>query len=311
MTAMRRALDEHHFDWMRTVLRMGSKMGHKQGAVLASPRRGHRCGRRSELEGALRDAGLGEWAPGSRSWRGTALFWSRDRSRRERTRRWVRAASAASPTCRRMSTGPQAAIHEGMGRNPAGPMPGRVLLGRHHWLHRLFRTQRWTQLWRGGSARDKPKTTSAIAPGRSASLPRLTLPSFMPCTPWMVSRLPDGCCFSAIPSTGRGAKGRIRRGCAPSSPSCRPSAWSGDALRRSSMRPRQGHLMPRGYVFKPRALRPTAWLLPPPWGSREFLRLQAEAPGAWAHEADVFSAYQQFWRDLFRRQPQTFRPAAT
>ena len=38
-------------------------------------------------------------------------------------------------------------------------------------------------------------------------------------------------------------------------------------------------------------MRPTAWLLPPPWRSRELLCLQAEAPGAWAYEAGVFSAY--------------------
>src|SRR2546426_357602 len=31
----------------------------------------------------------------------------------------------------------------------AGPMPGHVLLGARHWLHRLFRTQRWKQALQG------------------------------------------------------------------------------------------------------------------------------------------------------------------
>jgi Domain of unknown function (DUF1963) len=70
--------------------------------------------------------------------------------------------------------------------------------------------------------------------------------------------------------------------------------------------PEARKLMPRGYVFKPRGLRPTVWLLPPPWGSRELLRLRAEAPAAWAYQADMFSAYDRFWTDLYAQHPETF-----
>jgi uncharacterized protein YwqG len=69
-------------------------------------------------------------------------------------------------------------------------------------------------------------------------------------------------------------------------------------------------LMPRGYVFKPRTLRPSAWLLPPPWGSRQLLDLRDENPGAWTYGGHVYSAYDQFWRDLFAQHPETFGSSA-
>jgi hypothetical protein len=64
--------------------------------------------------------------------------------------------------------------------------------------------------------------------------------------------------------------------------------------------------MPRGFVFKSRILRPTAWLLPPPDGSRELLALQAREPGAWAYQGPAFSAYDRFWSDLYARHPEQF-----
>jgi hypothetical protein len=56
-------------------------------------------------------------------------------------------------------------------------------------------------------------------------------------------------------------------------------------------------------------LRPTAWLLPPPWRSRQLLELEAENPNAWAYEGHVFSAYDQFWRDLYAQHPETYGPS--
>jgi hypothetical protein len=70
--------------------------------------------------------------------------------------------------------------------------------------------------------------------------------------------------------------------------------------------PEARELMPRGFVVKPRIMRPTAWLLPPPDGSRELLALRAREPGAWASEGPAFSAYHRFWSDLYARHPEQF-----
>src|SRR4029453_10774211 len=70
--------------------------------------------------------------------------------------------------------------------------------------------------------------------------------------------------------------------------------------------PEVKQVMPRGYVFKPRILRPTAWLLPPPLQSAELSRLSGEAPGAWSQAGPVFSAYRQFWKDLYARHADIF-----
>jgi hypothetical protein len=70
--------------------------------------------------------------------------------------------------------------------------------------------------------------------------------------------------------------------------------------------PEARQMMPRGYVFKPRALHPAARLLPPPRRSRDLRRLAAEDPRAWTNEAGASSAYDRFWRQLFAREPHVF-----
>jgi hypothetical protein len=68
-------------------------------------------------------------------------------------------------------------------------------------------------------------------------------------------------------------------------------------------------LMPRGFVFKSRVLRPTAWLLPPQLRSREIAALRAEQPAAWAYQRPAESAYSRFWTDLYAGHPETFGPS--
>jgi uncharacterized protein YwqG len=187
-------------------------------------------------------------------------------------------------------------------------MPGRVLLGPRHWLHRLFRTQRWKQALEGWErsrqaerdVRNRAWPLSFVAQIDFAEFHAVhALDGFPPagrlllfCDPldWPWGEREDQARMRAI-FTELPAE-RLRR---------RRSPTEFDT-------PEARLLMPRGYVFKPRALRPTAWLLPPPWGSRELLRLEAEAPAAWAYEAAVFSAYDNFWRDVFARQLATFAP---
>ena len=74
-----------------------------------------------------------------------------------------------------------------------------------------------------------------------------------------------------------------------------------------------GELLHRtGFVFRPRILRPTAWLLPPPFGSPQMTRLSAEQSSAWIGRRQLGTAgaaYHRFWRDLFSRHPDTFGPS--
>lgn len=65
--------------------------------------------------------------------------------------------------------------------------------------------------------------------------------------------------------------------------------------------PMARELMPRGHAFKPRALLPTGWLLPPP--SRYINAL--DWPG-WANAQH--DAYELFWFALCARYPETFAP---
>ncbi|MDN5000498.1 YwqG family protein [Bradyrhizobium sp. GCM10027634] len=65
--------------------------------------------------------------------------------------------------------------------------------------------------------------------------------------------------------------------------------------------PAARELMPRGYAFKPRSLRPTAWLLPPPVSSIA----RFDWPGWSVAQRD---AYQQFWDALYARYPEVFGP---
>jgi uncharacterized protein YwqG len=65
------------------------------------------------------------------------------------------------------------------------------------------------------------------------------------------------------------------------------------------------------FVFKPRSLRPTAWLLPPPFRSPAMTALRAEQPRAWFGPRALGAAglaYHRFWHDLYSRHPETFGP---
>jgi hypothetical protein len=58
-------------------------------------------------------------------------------------------------------------------------------------------------------------------------------------------------------------------------------------------------VIPRGYVFRPRVLRPTARLLPPPL-------VAATLPRAWASPEWPARQAKQFWRDLYARNLESF-----
>lgn len=263
----------------------------------------------SELEGALRDAGLDEWAPRLAQLARHCLILVPGPL--------DEGANAPLGACRLGGEPDIPPDTDWPVRPPfrekresilAGPMPGSVLLGRRHWLHRLFRTQRWRQALEGWErsrqaecdVRSRAWPLSFVAQIDFAELQAVhALEGFPPtgrlllfCDPldWPWGEREDQTRMRAIFTELPAERLERRRS---------PPEFDTPVAR---------ELMPRGYVFKPRALRPTAWLLPPPWRSRELLPLQAEAPGAWAYEGGVFSAYHQFWRDLFRRQPHTFGP---
>jgi len=188
----------------------------------------------------------------------------------------------------------------------AGPMPGRMLMGPRHWLHRLFRTQRWKQVserWERGRqaesyVRNRAWPLSFVAQIDFAELHIVhALDGFPPagrlllfCDPfdWPWGESEDQArarvVFTAEPAE------RLQRRRAP-------PEFAGPEAR---------EVMPRGFVFKPRALRPTAWLLPPPLGSRQLHRLSAEDSSAWKHNGPVFAAYRRFWDNLFARHPDVF-----
>jgi len=260
---------------------------------------------RSELESALREAGLGEWA--------------------------ARLAQLARP-CIILVPGPiEEAANAPLGasrlggepdmppdldwplrpafeskREWAGPMPGRVLLGPRHWLHRLFRTQRWKQASEGWkrarqAERDVRKRAwplSFVAQIDFAELHAEHALADFPaagrlllfCDPfdWPWGEREDQTRAQAL-FTDQPAEALERR-----------------RYPREFDEPEAKQLMPRGYVFKSRILRPTAWLPPPPEGSREFLSLKAEEPGTWQYGGPAFSAYNQFWLNLYARHPEAF-----
>ena len=188
----------------------------------------------------------------------------------------------------------------------AGPMPGHVLLGRRAWLHRLFRTQRWKEASQGW---DRARLAESNIRNRDWPLSFVAQIDF--------AELHAAHALDGFPSTGRLLL------------FCDPRDWPwGEREDQAQMRtiftdlpperlvrrdpppefdaPEARQMMPRGYVFKPRALHPAAWLLPPPPGSRDLLRLEAEDPSAWTYEASASSAYDRFWRQLFAREPHVF-----
>jgi hypothetical protein len=187
-----------------------------------------------------------------------------------------------------------------------GPMPGRVLLGPRHWLHRLFRTQRWKQ-----SSESWNRSRQAERDIRSRAWPL----SF-------VAQIDFAELHAVHALDGFPAAGRLLLFCDPfdwpwgkeDDQSRARAVFTEQPVERLQRRrpprefdgPEAKQVMPRGYVFKPRILRPTAWLLPPPLRSAELSRLSGEAPGAWSYTGPVFSAYRQFWGDLYARYPDIF-----
>jgi uncharacterized protein YwqG len=188
----------------------------------------------------------------------------------------------------------------------SGPMPGSILLGPRHWLHRLFRTQRWKQAserWERARqaerhVRNRAWPLSFVAQIDFAELhAEHALDGFPPdgrlllfCDPfdWPWGERGDQARARAVFTAGPAE--RLQRRHAP------PEFETPEAR----------EVMPRGFVFKPRALRPTAWLLPPPLRSRQLDRLSAAEPKAWKHDGPAFAAYHRFWDNLFAQHPDVF-----
>lgn len=185
-------------------------------------------------------------------------------------------------------------------------VPGDVLLGPYHWLHRLVRSQRWkdaSQKWKAelqavACVRGRTWPLSFVAQVDFAELHAVQALEGFPsagrlllfCDPF---DLPWGkqedqararVIFLEVPAE------RLER--RPF-----PTDFGGPEARR---------VMPRGYAFKSRLLRPEAWLLPPPQGPGPLLGLDSEAAKAWAPDAEAYRAYEQFWCNLYARHPQTF-----
>ena len=188
----------------------------------------------------------------------------------------------------------------------SGPLPGRVLLGSRHWLHRLFRTERWkqaSQAWERSrqaerSIRNRDWPLSFVAQIDFAELSAVRVLAGFP----SAGRLLLFCDPFDWPWGERADQARAR------------AVFTEQPIERLRRRraplefvePEAREVMPRGFVFKPRILQPTAWLLPPPLRSRELNRLRAEQPSAWKHNGPAFSAYCQFWDDLCARHPDVF-----
>ena len=261
----------------------------------------------SDLEGVLRDAGLGEWGP----------------RLAQLARRCVilvpgpieQGPNAPLGACRLGGEPDMPPDVDWPARPPligeagyAGRYPAGIMLGRWHWLHRLFSTRRWRDaiaVWERSQraeqdVRSRDWPLSFIAQVDFAEVHAAHALDGFPCAgrllffcdpcnwPWgkRADQARVHIIFTELPVDG------LER---------RRSPGEFDA-------PEAKLSMPRGYVFKPRSLRPTAWLLPPPWRSRELLELAAEDPEAWGYEGRVFSAYDRFWADLYAQHPGTFGP---
>lgn len=254
---------------------------------------------RSELDAALRNAGLGDWAP---------------------------MLADAATYCILLVPGP---IDESDGAAPlgacrlggrpdlppdidwplrppvtvdetAGPVPASTLLGRWHWLHRLRRTPEWRralQVWQERKqaerhVRNRDWPMSFVAQIDFTQINAMHALDGFP----TVGRLSLFCDPFDWPTGPRQDQARVR---------VLYADLPAERLQRRQLpsqfdEPESRMLMPRGYAFKSRVLRPTVWLLPPPLSFAGQRRNWA-LPG-W----QGWPAYQQFWRDLYARYPGTF-----
>jgi uncharacterized protein YwqG len=260
---------------------------------------------RSELEGALREAGLGEQAAALAQMASYCIILGPEPIEEASNTPLGSSRLGGEPDMPPDIDWPVRPAFESKG-DSAGPMPGRILLGPHHWLHRLLRTQRWKQASEGWErsrqaerhVRDRAWPLSFVAQIDFAELHAVhALDSFPPagrlllfCDPfdWPWGEREDQARARAV-FTDQPAEHLQRRHA--------PLEFEGPEAR---------EVMPRGFVFKPRALRPTAWLLPPPLRSRQLHRLSAEESRAWKHNGPAFVAYCRFWGNLFAQHPNVF-----
>lgn len=187
-----------------------------------------------------------------------------------------------------------------------GPVPGRLFVGRYHWLHRLFRTQKWkrvSQNWERRRhserrIRERAWPMSFVAQIDFGEVHALCQLDGLPRS----GRLLVFCDALDLPWGKKDDQPRARiifvdEGTDHLERRPPPPELNGpDAMEMS----------PRGLVFGSRTLRPTPWLLPPPPESAEISRLRIEDPSAWSSDGATFLAYLQFWDDLYARFPETF-----
>ena len=181
------------------------------------------------------------------------------------------------------------------------------MLGRHHWLHRLLRTRAWkhaSQRWE--------RTGQIERDIRNREWPL----SFVAQIDFR--EVHAACPLEGFPATGRllffcdaydwpwgkredQARARVLYLEQPAEAlQRRPHPPELDAPEATDVRGRG--------AFGPRILQPTAWLLPSPPNSRDVRRLRDDAPDAWAPDAPAWSAYHQFWDDLYAQHPEVFGP---
>jgi Domain of unknown function (DUF1963) len=253
---------------------------------------------KSELEAALRDSQLGDWAPRLAELARDCIIFVPGP---------IEEGAAAPIGASRLGGEPDLPPNVDWPTRPpinaepryAGPVPGSVLLGPRHWLHRLFRTQDWrrvSQQWERAREAEKDRRNRAwplsfVAQIDFAELHAArSLDGFPPAGrlllfcdgvdfPWGAreEQVHARVVFTELPAD------RLQRRRHPQE----FDEAGDDPMFRDQ------------FVFKPRILRPTAWLLPPPLGVAEQRVWASPKWPAWP-------AYQQFWRDLYTRHPETF-----
>lgn len=186
-----------------------------------------------------------------------------------------------------------------------GPVPGWIMLGRHHWLHRLLRTAKWKEAarkwerygWIERQIRSREWPLHFVAQIDLAEVHAACPLDGFPAT----GRLLFFCDAEDWPWGKREDQARVR---------VLFLEQAADTLQRRLPPPELDgpeakELLRRG-TFGQRTLRPDPWLLPPPLGSREVRALQEEAPADWEPSGPAFSAYDQFWDDLHAQHPDVF-----